>query len=278
MKKITCAVAVVVAVFVVAMPASAAVQYEFFQKSSSDASNSPAADLTGRALIDGARSRVDFVGGSMYPPGTYVISTDGSRTLRFVDPINRSYTEVSTHSFASAIGTANLKIDNIQSSVTKLEDRPIIAGIPSDHYRLTISYDITMTIANMPLTQSIRTVVDRWTTVAFGEVGNALGEPMLTGNPKADELIALETNKIKGFALKEIVTIVSTNPRHKSLKSELQLPATRTRVRETLVTQIRETRPEATSFTIPASYRKFDVDDQSKQQQIQQVTLEPSGD
>jgi hypothetical protein len=277
MKKITCAV--VVAVFVVAMPAAAAVQYEFFQKSSSDASNSPASDLTGRALIDGARSRIDFVGGSMYPPGTYVISTDGSRTLRFVDPINRSYTEVSTHTLASAIGTANLTIDNIQSSVNKLEDRPIIAGMPGDHYRMTITYDITMTVANMPLTQSIRTVVDRWTTVAFGDVGTALGEPMLTGNAKADELIALETNKIKGFALKEIVTITSTNPRHKTVPgSQLQLPATRTRVRETLVTQIREARPEPTSFVVPAAYNRFDVENQPKQEQVHNVNLEPSGE
>jgi len=277
MRKITCAV--VVAVFVVAMPASAAIQYEFFQKSSSDSTNSPASDVTGRALIDGARSRIDFVGGSMYPPGTYVISTDGSRTMRFVDPINRSYTEVSTHSMASAIGTANLKIENIQSSVTKLEDRPIVAGIPADHYRMTITYDITMTVANMPLTQSIRTVVDRWTTVAFGDVGSAMGEPMLTGNAKADELIALETNKIRGFALKEIVTITSTNPRHKALPgSQLQLPATRTRVRETLVTQIREMRPEATSFVVPAAYTKFDAENQPKQEQVHNVTLEPSGE
>jgi hypothetical protein len=277
MRKITCAV--VVAVFVVAMPAAAAIQYEFFQKSSSDASNTPAADVTGRALIDGARSRVDFIGGSMYPPGTYVVSTDGARTLRYVDPINHSYTEVSTRSLASAIGTANLKIDNIQSSVTKLADRPIIAGVPADHYRMTITYEITVTMANMPLTQSIRTVVDRWTTVAFGEVGSAMGEPMLTGNAKADELIAIETTKIKGFPLREVVTITSTNPRHKAVPgSKLQLPATRTRVRETLVTEIREARPTPSSFTIPANYQKFDVDNQQKQEQVHQVTLEPTGE
>lgn len=276
MKKITCAV--VVAVFVVAMPGAAAIQYEFFQKSSSDSSNTPPADVTGRALIDGARSRVDFVGGSMYPPGTYVVSTDGARTLRYVDPINRSYTEVSTHSMASAIGTSNLKIENIQSSVTKLEDRPIIAGIPGDHYRMTVTYDITVTMGNMPLTQSIRTVVDRWTTVAFGDVGAPLGEAMVTGNAKADELIAIETTKIKGFPLREIVTITSTNPRHKAMPgSKLQVPATRTRVRETLITQIRETRPEPASFTIPATYQKFNVENQQKQDQVHQVTLEPSG-
>jgi len=57
----------------VVFPASAAVQYEFIQHTQSDVSLSRPSNLTGRALIDGDRSRVDFLTGDLYPPGTYCL-------------------------------------------------------------------------------------------------------------------------------------------------------------------------------------------------------------
>ena len=278
MSQRTCVVVVLTAVLLVlALPAAAAIQYDFFQKTSSDGPNPPAGELSARAVVDGARSRVDFIGGTMYPPGTYMISNDGARTMRFVDPLHKSYTEVNVSAVASAIGAANIKIDNLKSAVTKLDDRPIIAGLPSEHYRLVITYDITLT-RGLVLTQSVRTVIDRWTTGAFGNVSSAAvsGGPTHTGNPEADELIGLETTKIPGFTLKELVTITSSNPRHKQIPgSKLNLPATRTRTRETQVTSVRELNPDPRHFDVPATYRKSEVDDSLKTQ-VHTLTFEPS--
>ncbi|HVR40397.1 MAG TPA: hypothetical protein VMU84_14975, partial [Thermoanaerobaculia bacterium] len=78
-------VVVVVALFVT-LPMFAAVQYEFFQKSSSDTEAMPSTDMSARAIIEGDKSRIDVIGGNTYPPGTYVITTDGSRRVFFVDP------------------------------------------------------------------------------------------------------------------------------------------------------------------------------------------------
>jgi hypothetical protein len=79
-----------------------------------------------------------------------MISTDGARRLLFVDPSQKLYTEVNTLGIASAIGTSNIVLSNIQSSVTRLEDGRVIAGIPTDHYRLTMTYDITVTLTGTP--------------------------------------------------------------------------------------------------------------------------------
>ena len=267
--------AVLVAVLVAATPAVAGIEYEFYQKSSSDVNEIPPGELSGRALIDGLKSRVDFIGGNVYPPGTYMVSVDGARTLRFVDPLHKSYTEFNVASVAAAIGASSIKIANVQSSVTRLDDRPMIAGHPAEHYRLTLSYEITLVHRGRPLTQNVRTVIDRWTTTAFGDVAATLGGTVThTGHAEVDELIALETTKIKGFPLKEVITITTGNSKFRSLP---QMPAVRTQTRETVVTAVRELTPEPRTFLIPATYRKSEVEDEPKSQAVQ-VTLEPSGE
>ena len=155
MKKIV--MGVVVMLLLTGHSAFAAIQYDFFQSSRGDGEQG-SSDFNARAVIDGQRSRVEFISGNTYPPGTYVISTDGARRLLFVDPTQKIYTEVNTLGIASAIGTSNISITNLLSSVTKLDDTKVIAGIPTDHYRLTITYDITVTFRNMPLKQSVRTI------------------------------------------------------------------------------------------------------------------------
>jgi hypothetical protein len=276
MKKTMRAV-VVMGVMLVALPAAAAIEYEFFQKSTSDADNIPPSDLTARVTIDGSRTRVDVVGGNVYPPGTYIVSVDNSRTLRFVDPINKSYTEFNTASAASAIGAGNIKIENIKSEVTKLADRPMVAGQPTDHYRLVMSYDITVSFGKMPLTQSVRTVIDRWTTVAFGDIGTSTNSAAFqTGNVEADQIIGLETTKITGFPLREVVSITTTSLKQKTAgSSTLKMSPTRSRTREMVVTKIHEARADAMAFVIPAAYRKTDVQEDAKPQ-IHTLTLEPT--
>jgi hypothetical protein len=261
---------VVVVLLVTGHAAFAAIQYEFFQTSRSDSSDLPPADFNAKALLDGQRSRVEFISGNTYPPGTYVISTDGSHRLLFVDPTQKAYTEVNTMGIANAIGSSNITISNLVSNMTKLDDNRVIAGIPTDHYRLTITYDITVNYRNMPLKQSVRTTIDKWTTVRFGDsVEAALESSAQTGNPKVDELIAAETTKIKGFPLKQTIQIVTINQSGTPIGSKLRLPASRTQTREMTVTSIAEAAADDTMFRIPAGYRKVDFNDQITKSQTQ---------
>jgi hypothetical protein len=255
---------VTVALTLTAVSASAAIQYEFVQKNTSADSAEPVSDLTGRAVVDGDRLRIDFLGGTLYPPGTYVISTDGARRLRFVDPTKQWYTEVSTATVATALGAGNIRIANLKSSSEIRDDRPMIAGYPTEHSRLTLSYDISVTVKSIPLKQHVQTEVDTWATSQFPPAsGMSFLSGLRTGNPDIDKLLDVETTRVKGFPLRQTVTTHATADLPPS-RSEIKTPATRTMVREMWVTSIQEIPPDAKQFVIPASYKRTDMPEPPK--------------
>jgi hypothetical protein len=267
---------------VLAAPASfAAVQYEFRQLSRSNAEGIAPTDYSGVAIVDGARSRVEFTGGNVYPPGTYVISGNSLRTLRFVDPALKQFTEVNAAALAMGIGSRKITVSNQRHEVTKLDDHPSFAGHPTDHYRVTLDYDITMTFGQMPLTQSVHTVIDKWTTIAFGDVDdavNAAGGNTRTGNPQLDELIEFETTKVHGFALRETVQTTTTSHRSTAPGSKLNVSPVRTQTREILITSIREVQPSAADFIVPAAFRRIEPGQNlPKAPAATQLSLDPAG-
>jgi hypothetical protein len=263
---------VTVALVLVAFPSSAAIQYEFSQKNTSDDGVSPSKDMTGRATIDGERSRIEFLSGNMYPPGTYVVSTDGSRRLFFVDPAKEWYTEVNTAGIATAIGASNIKIENLKSKVDTLPERMKIAGVEAEHHRISLTYDITVMMKTIPLKQHVRTDIDTWTTNRFVGTATFLSSAMRTGNPAVDQLLEAENAKITGFPLRQVVTI-RTNF-ELTHKSNLNRPTSRTMTRETWVTSIREVTAEASHFVFPARYRRADQPDVPKAT-TQTLTFDP---
>ncbi|HEX6098466.1 MAG TPA: hypothetical protein VF432_19275 [Thermoanaerobaculia bacterium] len=265
---------VTVALTLIAASASAAIQYEFVQKNTSADPVEPVTDLTARAVIDGDRSRVDFVGGNLYPPGTYVISTDGSRRLQFVDPTKQWYTEVNTTSVATALGASNIRISNLKSSMETRDDRPVIAGYPTEHSRLTITYDISVTMKSIALKQHVRTEVDTWTTSQFPSATvMSFLSGLRTGNPEIDRLLEVESTRVTGFPLRQTVTTRAVADLPPS-RSEIKTPTSRTIVREMWVTSIREVPPDSALFSIPPAYRRTDVQEAPKAAR-ETVTFDP---
>lgn len=250
------------AVMLLAIPAFSAIQYEFIQRTTHEGSVVPATELVGRTILEGDRSRIDFTGGDIYPAGTYLVSIDGSRRLYFVDPEKKWYTEVNTGGIATAVAASNIQITNLKSSLEKLGDGQIVAGILTDHYKMTMTYDITVPYRSMPLKQSVRTVINTWTTSKFGDVAqSAFANPVLTGNTEIDKLIETETKRFGGLPLRQSVTITMSVTAGRPVKSELPLPFTRTITRETWVTKIGETATGPMTFKVPASYRKSESPD-----------------
>src|SRR5207249_2125130 len=205
-------VLVAIAILALVQSVSAAVQYEFRQTTQSDLESMPSTDMTGRGIIDGDRSRVEFISGNGFAPGTYIISNNGSKTLMFVDPSKKTYVEVNAAGVASAIGAAKITVSNKKVNLTQLDDHTTIAGLPTDHYRLTIDYDITLAFGTIPLSQSVHEILDKWVTQAFGSIAeNFLATGSIhTGNPDLDELIATENTRIKGFALKQTMQVATS--------------------------------------------------------------------
>ena len=255
---------VAVAISLVAVSASAAIQYEFTQKNSTPAAVEPVTDLTARAVVDGDKSRVDFLGGTLYPPGTYVISTDASRRLLFVDPTKEWFTEVDMATVATTLATSNIRISNFKSSFATREDRPIIAGHPTEHTRLSLQYDITVMVKSIPLKQHVQTDVDTWATTDYApHTTSSFLSAMRTGNPDIDRLLDVEALKVKGFPLRQTVTTRAVADLPPS-RSELKTPTTKTIVREMWVSSIREVAPDPSMFLVPAGFRRADVPDVPK--------------
>ena len=259
--------------------ASAAVEYEFRQVSHSDIENVPPSDFTGRAIIDGDRSRVDFVKGTGYPIGTYLISTNGSRSLTFVDPTKKTFLEVNAGTVSSALGAMKITITNKKVDQTILEDHPIIAGLPTDHHRLNIRYDISLSMGGLELKQAVNTIQDRYVTSAFGDVAETfIGSTALqTGNVELDDLIDLENRKIKGFTLKQVVNTTTTNSRAQVTGSPLKVNRTLTTTHEITVTSIspKASVPAAT-FMVPAGFRKADTaKDDTQKTPLHVLSMEP---
>ena len=263
----------------VAQGAQAAVEYEFRQVSHSDIENVPPTDFTGRAVIDGERSRVDFLKGTGYPAGTYLISTNGSRSLTFVDPAKKSYLEVNAGSVATALGAMKITISNKKVDHTVLDDHPIIAGLPTDHHRMVVRYDITLLMGDLELKQSVNTIHDRWVTTAFGDVAETfLGANALkTGNPELDTLVDDENRKVKGFTLKQVVSTTTTNQRASVPGSPLKVARTLTSTHEITVTSISpKAAVPAAMFSIPLGFQKADtMKDDTQKTPLHVLSMEP---
>ena len=266
---------------ITAPSAWAAIQYEFRQTTSSDLESIPSTDCVGRAIIDGDRSRVEFVSGNAYPAGTYIIVTNGSRSMIFVDPSRKSFVEVNAASVATSIGARKITIANKKIDVAKMTDQTTVAGFPTEHYRLTMTYDITVAFGNLPLTQTVKTTIDKWTTNAFGDVGDIFlaGGALHTGNPDLDDLVSAENSNIKGFALRQIVNVTTINNKAaQGGETQLKVNRTVTQTKELLVTSIQPiAQLGLATFTIPVTFHKAGpVQDDTQKAPMQVLSMEPS--
>jgi hypothetical protein len=273
---------IVVLVVATAPSATAAIQYEFRQTTTSDLESIPSTDCAGRAIIDGDRSRVEFLSGNAYPIGTYIITTSGSRNMTFVDPSRKSFVEVNGASVTSAIGARKITIANKKTDLTKMPDQTTVAGFPTEHYRLVMTYDITVAFGNLPLTQTVKTTIDKWTTTAFGEVGYTFlaSGALHTGNPDLDDLVAAENSNIKGLALRQVVSVTTINNRAATAgESQLHVNRTVTQTSELVITAIQPSaKISLATFIVPLTFHKAGpVQDDTQKTPMQTLSMEPSG-
>ncbi len=268
----------VLGVWLVAQSSLGAVEYDFRQTTSSQLESIPSADFTGHAVIDGDRYRVDFKSGNFANPGVYLISTNAARNQIWIDPNKKQYLEIDAGGVANVLGTTNLTFSNKKVDVALRDDHPKVAGIVTDHYTINISFDITLHMGALPITQSVTEVIDKWTTTAYGDLseGFVSGGGLRTNNPEMDDLISQETTKVKGFALRQTASITTTS-RTLAEKSELKVPRTVNQQSDFEITSIgAQPSISADLFAIPMGYRKakpLEIDGEAVNRS---VTLEPA--
>jgi hypothetical protein len=245
----------------VATAAEAAVRFQFRQTSRSDFQGAPPSDITATAIVDGTRSRIEFpTGGPGYARGSYMIADQFTGNVSLVDPEKRTFRSMNLGNQLSSAARSGITISNLRSTAKDLPDQPVIAGIPTRHSRIEIQYDITVVIASIPLKQSVTTVIEEWSTEAFGDIRGALqaSSSLRTGNPQLDEMLQAETSKLRGLPMRQIVTITTRSEARRNANSELKVNPTKMQISELLVASVETIPSSEAHFIVPPTFHRVE--------------------
>ena len=128
------------------------------------------APTTGRATVLGDRERIEFTGGDH--AGSYLLLTDGGRTLTAVDPAKREYSTMHADDFERIVGTAMAAVDKVMTLEVhglevggqRLGDGGTVAGHPTRHGRLVQDYTVKIGVFGFTENTRHHVVTDYWVT------------------------------------------------------------------------------------------------------------------
>jgi hypothetical protein len=133
----------------------------------------------------------------------------------------------------------------------------VIAGVETTHYKVSMQYDVTLTVQGIALKQHVTTTIEKWTSDQFAEIDLAFyNEPMMTGNAALDKLVETEMAKAPGFPMRQIMTVRTSHDA--PVRQKVNVPNTKTMTRETLITSIGKATVQPSMFVLPATYRRAD--------------------
>ncbi len=227
-------------------------------------------NMTVEAWIDGPNAKILFQesGNPFMTKGTYLLTSDGGQTLYLVDPEERTYSEWDLDAILQMAGNVmqsmgpmlNFKFENPRVETLLAEDGGKIHGYSTVHHRFRTTYTMHMKIMGMKRSQEHQSVQDIWSTddidhEAFGVWLKR--EPPDMGDAGLQELIQAEQEKIKGFPLKTVDEVITTDK-----KGRQQVTRTITEVEE-----LKETGIAAATYEIPAGFQQVDMMPQGGEQE-----------
>ena len=240
-------------VVVAAMPLVCAAGWEFTSVTTGDGAQSNMMNMVVKGWTDGDRARMEFTssGNPAMQAGTYLITKDAGATMYMVNPQDKSY---ATWDMAAMMGMAGgamkmMGMKYTQPKIEKLleEDGGKVAGFSTKHYRFRTSYATEMKFLGRKMSTATTEEQDIWATTKLSDAGMRVwlkNRDFKTGNEEFDALVKAQMDKVEGFPLKNVS--VHTTKDAKGVEQ-----TTRTTME---VTQIREAKPSAALFEIPAGY------------------------
>lgn len=236
-----------------ALPAVAGIVYQARTWQEGD-QTSDAAAMTVKAVIDGDKAKIEFEesGNPWMGKGSYLLTTDGGRTLYLVKPEDKTYGAWDLEAVMRMVGQLgsggllNIQIDNPRVETLEAGAGKTVAGLATRHHRYRSSYDLEVKIIGIKKRQTIDSIQDVWSTEALDDaaLGVWLRTPK-TGHEDLDRLIELEATKIKGFPLEVIDRTTTTDKKGRGT----------TTVTHTLVTELEQgVAVPAETFVIPPDY------------------------
>ena len=212
-----------------------------------------------RGWIDGENAKIEFAEqkGTMFKPGSYLLTSDAGRTLYLIDPKEKAYSRwdieamlASTFALIEGMGPL-LNIDFANASSKKLseEDGGTVLEYPTRHYQWQSAYDMKMTIIGMKRNYHIESVQDFWSTTALDAQGFKVWlrpDRTRTGDPELDQMLTGELSKVEGFPLKSVIKSTLTTGKGKEQKSVMTME----------VTTLRQESVPASMFEMPQGYEE----------------------
>ena len=141
------------------------VRYTFTMPSRDDG------DDTSRGMVRAAgdRTRIDLQGSSG-KSSSWLLVTDGGRTVAVVNPGERSFTEMSADKFANIIGTAmrvvdaflTLEVEDVTVETQRVGPGGTIAGRPTERWALVQEFVVNVGMFGKTTPQLHRVVTDYW--------------------------------------------------------------------------------------------------------------------
>ena len=198
-----------------AQPVSASIFYR--AESVTDLAQGKDIKMTVEAKIQGDKARIDLKQSNnpLMKGGTYILSTDGGKTMLLVDPKNETYAKLDITAMLGAAGammnaTGGLvKIEVDKPKVEKLleEDGGTVAGLSTRHLRYRTLYTTRVKIFGRTQASTVDQTQDLWINDEIADAGMRAwlrAEPPATGNTDIDELIKASYQVNTGFPLKSV--------------------------------------------------------------------------
>lgn len=242
-----------------AVPAWAGVHY----KAETVVSGPHTSRTTVEAWVDGEKTKVVFVESDqpMMGANTYLLTTDGGKTLYLVNPEDKTYMEWDLQGMLAAFGNVMESMQGLMSmefsdvDVKKLSEEPggEVLGYPTTHSRYRTAYTTNIKVMGIKRQSTTETIQDVWSTDAFGDSGFGVwlrSEPPATGIEGLDKMIASEMERVEGLPLKTVVA--STTVGQKGKRES-------TTTTKTEVTMIEKTSVSGSLFEIPEGYTKQEL-------------------
>ena len=176
--------------------------------------------LSGRAVVDGPRMRVDFTRGDgvLINDGSWIVSTDSGRTLTLVDPASHSHSSLPLGELLRTAGSAMKAFGGGESSfsapsVTATDggDGGPIAGYPTRKRTVHSRFDWTIKLMGEAVTTHVDIVTESWITLALpAELTTFIQMPGFEVGIESIDRVLRQQSSATGFPLRQVTTTTTT--------------------------------------------------------------------
>lgn len=221
----------------------------------------------GTVRAAGDRTRIDLESSSGNKANSWLLVTNGGRTVAVVNPSERSYAEMDADKFANIIGTAmrvvdaflTLEVEDVTVETQRVGPGGTIAGRPTERWALVQEFVVNVGMFGKTTPQLHRVVTDYWIARDTEMPRNPLFEMLSTAETALAQsnraFVQLTDARRRELPRGAPMRIVVTSAHSEADKLTADAP----KIRRIEVGQYDIASIESSVLRIPAGYERKDV-------------------